>query len=96
MSHICVLGSANLDHVLLVHHIPKPGETLEAKESHLLFGGKVIYSPLILNFLTIHREPTKPWPLPVSVHPPPLLGKRVKMVHRYSNLCILQAQISQG
>jgi len=43
---ICVLGSANLDHVLLVHHIPRPGETLEAKESLLMFGGKV----RVLNF----------------------------------------------
>ena len=33
MFDICILGSANLDHFLMVPHIPKPGETIEARDS---------------------------------------------------------------
>jgi len=42
MTDICVLGSANLDHFIVVSHIPKPGETIESQSTCLKFGGKVV------------------------------------------------------
>jgi hypothetical protein len=41
MFDICVLGSANLDHFIMVSHLPKVGETLESLSTSLKFGGKV-------------------------------------------------------
>lgn len=37
---ICVIGSANVDSFVYVHHIPAPGETLQALSSMMANGGK--------------------------------------------------------
>jgi hypothetical protein len=37
---ICVLGSANVDYFVYVHHIPVPGETIQATRYMTANGGK--------------------------------------------------------
>lgn len=40
MNHVTVIGSINLDTTLRVQHMPKPGETIHAKEHFTAGGGK--------------------------------------------------------
>jgi ribokinase len=37
---ICILGSANADFFVYVHHIPVPGETIQANKQLVANGGK--------------------------------------------------------
>jgi ribokinase len=37
---ICILGSANADYFVYVHHIPVPGETIQAINQLFSNGGK--------------------------------------------------------
>ena len=40
MSKLNILGSVNLDIVLRVHDLPRPGETVHATQSERYLGGK--------------------------------------------------------
>ena len=54
---IAVIGSLNVDHIVITNRLPDPGETYAANSYHKALGGKGANSA-IATFRSCHRKPT--------------------------------------